>query len=63
MKKKGKPVIHPKIIDLDTGKIFDTFTEAGESVNGNRGGVRKCCDNMQEHHKGHHFKYLLENRG
>lgn len=60
MAKRGKPVTHPKVLDIDTGKVYDTFTEAAKDVNGNRGGIRKCCDNMQEHHHGHHYRYLEE---
>lgn len=58
--KRGKPVVHPRIVNLETGDVFLTFKEAAEAVGGSRTGVRKCCDGMQKHHKGYHFRYLRD---
>lgn len=58
-KKRGKPVTHPKIVRED-GKVFDTYTEAGDSVGGNRWSVMKCCFNIQRQHKGVKFKFVKE---
>lgn len=56
-KKRGKPVVHPKI-EREDGTVFDTYTEAGDSIGGNRWGVMKCCYNIQRHHKGVKFRFV-----
>lgn len=58
----GKPITHPRIINLDTGDIFNTYTEAGKSVNGSRFGVMKCCTGMQSEHHGVKFRFVKENK-
>ena len=54
----GKPPDHPKIILIETGEIFDTFTEAAEAIGGDRTNVRRVACGLQSHHKGYHFKLL-----
>lgn len=54
----GKPVVHPKVVNTDTGEIFDTYTEAAKSVDGQRQGVKRCCEMTQSHHKGQHFQFI-----
>lgn len=61
-KKRGKPVTHPKIVRKDTGEVFDTFTEAGDSVGGSRFGVMKCCYKIQHKHKGREFEFIKEEK-
>lgn len=62
MKKRGKPVTHPKILRTDTGEIFETYTEAGDSVGGSRYGVMKCCYRIQRSHKGKKFVFYKEEK-
>lgn len=54
-RKRGKPVTHPKIVCVDTGELFDTYTEAANAIGGSRWGVMRCCFKMQKHHRGYHF--------
>ena len=57
---RGKPVVHPPVLCIDTGKVFKTYTEAAEAVGGSRYGVRKCCNgDLKSHHK-YHFKHFTE---
>lgn len=57
-RKRGRPVIHPKVICLETGEVFDTYTEAGCSIGGNRFGVYRCCIGIQKHHHHYHFSFI-----
>lgn len=52
---KGKPVTHPKIRCVETGEVYDTYTEAGKAIGGSRYGIRKCCEGTQKHHHGRHY--------
>lgn len=61
-KKRGKPIRHPKILDLTTQTIYNTYTEAANAVGGSRYGVMRCCEGLQTHHKGHIFVYYVENK-
>lgn len=62
MKKRGKPINHPQIVDLNTQKIYNTYTEAANDVGGSRFGVMRCCEGYQSHHKGHIFVFYVENK-
>ena len=62
MKKRGKPIRHPKIVDLTTSTIYDTYTEAAEAVGGSRFGVMRCCEGLQRYHKGHVFVFYVETK-
>lgn len=53
----GKPPTHPKVLVWETGEVFDTFTEAGDSVGCTRWGVMRCCEGVQDHSHGFHFMY------
>jgi hypothetical protein len=57
-KKRGRPVTHPRIQHIESGKIFSTYKEAGESVGGSRYGVKRCCEGTYRHHKNNHFKWV-----
>lgn len=59
-KNPGKPVIHPKVCCLETGEVFDTYTDAAKSVNGDRCGIRRCAEGIQSHHKGYHWIWYFE---
>jgi hypothetical protein len=56
--KPGKPVTHKPVMHVETGKIFKTYSEAAESVNGNRWGVRYTAMGIQHTHMGQHFVYV-----
>lgn len=59
-KKRGKPVTHPKVINITTGETYETFKEAAEAINGCRVGVYRCCNNIQRHHHNYIFKFEEE---
>ena len=61
-KKRGKPIKHPKILDLTTQTIYNTYTEAAQAVGGSRYGVMRCCEGCQRYHKGHIFVFYVENK-
>ena len=60
MKKRGKPITHPKICDLTTKKIYTTYSEAANDIGGSRFGVMRCCEGLQRQHKGHIFVFYVE---
>ena len=57
-RKRGKPVVHPRIIDINTGKVYTTFTEAAEDIHGDRSSIRRVCEGIQSHCNGHIFRYV-----
>lgn len=61
-RKRGKPIRHPKIVDLTTSTVYDTYTEAAEAVGGSRFGVMRCCEDLQRYHKGHVFVFYVESK-
>ena len=56
--KRGRPVTHPKVLHIETGNLFNTYKDAGESIGGSRHGVRRCCEGTQKHHHGNHFRWF-----
>ena len=60
-RKRGKPVVHPRIIDINTGIVYGTFTEAAEDIHGDRSSIRRVCDGIKSHCNGHIFRYVDEN--
>jgi len=54
-RKRGRPPTHPKVMNKETGDIFDTYTEAAKAIGGSRVGVYRCVTGMQKHHHGYHF--------
>lgn len=56
--KPGKPVTHPPIIDIGTGRVYATYTEAANDIHGDRTSVMRVCEGLQGHNKGHLFRYL-----
>ncbi|MBP5596583.1 MAG: hypothetical protein J6Y02_14450 [Pseudobutyrivibrio sp.] len=63
MKRKtpGKPPNHSKVMNLETGDIFETFTEAAKAIGGDRTNVRRVAYGVQSHHRGYHFIFLDKN--
>lgn len=43
----GKPPDHPPVKVWETGQIFETYSEAGESVGCTRWGVMRCCKGVR----------------
>ena len=58
--KRGRPVSHPKVKCVENGHIFDTYTEAAESIGGSRKGVSFCTQGLQRHHHGYHFIFVQD---
>ena len=47
-----------KIINLDTGQVFDSLTEAAESCGGRKSDICTCCNGKQKTAFGFHWAYL-----
>lgn len=62
MRKRGKPVTHPPILCVETGKVYDTYTEAAKDIGGSRFGVMKTLNWGQRHTHGFHFKYIKKEK-
>lgn len=60
-RKRGKPIVHPPVLDVETQDIYESFTEAAEAINGDRNSVRRVCEGIQSHCNGHVFRYLTTN--
>ena len=56
-RKRGKPVVHPPILNPNNGKIFLTFTEAARDCDGDRSAVMRVCEGVARKHKGVVFRY------
>jgi len=59
-KKAGRPVNHPKVICVETGEVFDTYSSAARKIFGDRRNVCRCCQGTQKDHKGYHFRYFCK---
>ena len=57
-RKPGKPLQHPPVLNVETGDIFETYTEAAKSINGDRTNVRRVARGTQSQHKGYHFIFV-----
>lgn len=55
--KRGRPVVHPPIVNEKTGEIFTTYTEAAVACNGDRSCVRRVCEGLLRKHKGCTFRF------
>ncbi len=60
VKRPGKPPSHAPVLNIDTGEIFDTYTEAAEAINGDRTNVKRVACGVQTHHKGYHFCFVTK---
>lgn len=47
-----------RVLVLETGQIFDSASQAADSVGGNRKDVHLCLTGARKSHKGYHFKYV-----
>lgn len=54
----GKPPDHPKVRNIETGEIFDTYTEAAKAIGGDRSNVKRVAYGIQSHHRGYHFEFI-----
>ena len=57
-RKPGRPPKHPPILNVETGDIFETYTEAAKTINGDRTNVRRVAYGTQSQHKGYHFIFV-----
>lgn len=49
-----------RVINLDTGLIYDSLSEAAESCNGNVGSICSCCKGKQKTAYGYRWAYVNE---
>lgn len=56
--KPGRPPAHLPIQNVETGDIFETYTEAAKAINGDRTNVRRVANGTQSQHKGYHFIFV-----
>lgn len=60
--KPGKPVTHNPVVHVETGIVYNTYTEAAKAINGNRWGVRFTAMHIQKSHMGQHFEYTKKKK-
>lgn len=60
--KPGKPVTHPPVVHVETGNVYDTYTDAAKAIGGNRWGVCYTAMHIQKAHQGQHFEYVKKRR-
>ena len=53
----GRPPNHPPVVNIETGDIFLTYTDAAKAIGGDRCSVRRVAFGTQSHHKGYHFTF------
>lgn len=51
-RRRGRPITHPPVRNLKTGKVYSTYTEAALDVGGNRYGVMRAAYGYQRTHMG-----------
>jgi hypothetical protein len=56
-RKPGRPVTHPPVKNIETGEVYETYTDAAKAVGGDRHGVRRVSEGTQTHHHGFHFEF------
>lgn len=60
----GRPPNHPKLINLNTGRIHDTYASAERELKergvktAHRSKVMMVCQGVQTHHHGYKFKFV-----
>lgn len=60
LKKPGRPPTHLPIRIIETGDIFDTYSDAAKAIGGDRTNIRRVACGTQSHHKGYHFEFVIE---
>ena len=60
-RRPGRPPDHPPVMLVETGDIFETYTEAAKAIGGDRTNVKRVASGVQSHHKGHRFIFLSKN--
>ena len=58
--KPGKPPAHYPVMNLETGDIFETYTEAALAIGGDRTNVKRVAYGVQSHHRGYHFIFVID---
>ena len=54
----GRPPKHLPVMLIETGDIFETYTEAAKFISGDRTNVKRVAYGVQSHHKGYHFIFV-----
>ena len=57
-RKVGRPPNHPKVRNVETGMVHDTYESAAKEINGYRGQVYLVANGVQRHHHGYHFEFV-----
>lgn len=60
LRKPGRPPTHLAVRNVETGDIFETYTEAAKAIGGDRTNVKRVAYGVQSHHKGYHFEFVLK---
>lgn len=63
MNKMGRPGVGFKedgtpVLWIEQGIIFKSYADAARAVNGHRQLIWLCCQGVQEHHHGEHFRLI-----
>lgn len=60
----GRPANHPKVLNLNTGQIHETYASAERELkergvkSAHRSKVMMVCHGVQTHHHGYRFKFV-----
>lgn len=57
---RGRPVNHPKVMVMQTGKVYDSYEAAAKSIGGNRGNVLQCLRGLRQTCNGFTFCYIYD---
>ena len=56
--KRNRGTIKKKVLNIDTGEIFDSAIEAGEKYHIVPSAIRQCCRGVNKSSKGFHWSYV-----
>lgn len=57
-KRRGRHIEHKPIKIIETGEIFETYSDAAKSINGHKGDILLCLRGLRRRHKGYSFMYV-----
>lgn len=49
-----------KVICVETGKVYESASEAARQIGAHVSGISKCCCGIYKTFKGYHWKYFIE---
>ncbi len=60
-KKNGRPIENKKPVKiLETGKVYSSYRDAADAVQGDRSCVWQCVNGYRTKHKGYTFVYATD---